>query len=965
MQERRFYAAFAGINAYPDSPLSGCVQDVLKMDRLFREQCAAQEGFNYLPAYYLQPNTADARLLEQYGTALGTPVSWQPATFENITQQLFGHFKEAKAGDICVFFYSGHGSQTEAPPQFHFNNPGRKLQTLVCADSRTGARDLTNKELAYLLWKAFGNTEAHCLVITDCCHAGGNTRALRPQGTSKEFRTRFHADAGRQLAFTDLLGHDAPGFYTAVNGEMKPAIARYVHLAACRSDELAQESWRGGLFTARLADTLRANGGTTSYRDLMWRLQSVVNSAAGQQHPVVFATNDADLDRKFLSDALQPIVPQFDVLFDVSLQRWKVFGGAIHGLVPGTLLQVRDGATIIETELREVEAMFALADLPGLDEASETARATVIRAAAPAVTICSAPDHLLETAWRAGRYPLMDLRFGVNGAGYEVFRPADGSFVLLESGRNLPLFRRTPNAALFLDHAHRVANWLAVRDWKRLDPHLGREHFELKWSVTDGTVTGDDVALTYHNGDSPGFSLSIALKANAPVEQCFARALYLGSKYDIFTELLRSDLPLTRGGDPVHLSYINEGRTETTIPVSIDELYPTYNRYEITDYLKIVVSTADFRVDRFTQASLELDQPGSRGIGLSAKNTFGKDIGESPLWSIFNCSITTAFEGLEIQSDGGKKLRLGPLEITTPDAFTGKLTLLPERKISPADPAAWGDNINENALDGGMAAIRIDTAVSFRPEAPLYVLQPAPAVAVRQLPDHIIIPYAPDPVTGAYIPVGFQDKTSRIAIVHLPSPDVQFRRVYIAVRNIGLTVYAKSGKVWKQESVYGGEGPAVLLIDGIAGNAELMWRVFSGHAAAPQWLARFDFTVTDNPAAIAGMLASALAAAGITSVKIVTHGMGKQLAQLAGITEPGTLIFTGKEEEGQTTGELLRILTVSLRDSGAVKAIIPVIGEALRMKDAHDPATVAAPEYPEYLMDTERIRKIMNQIIPH
>ncbi len=250
MQERRFYAAFAGINAYPDSPLSGCIQDVLRMDRLFREQCAAQEGLSYHPVYYLQPNNADLRLLDQYGATSAAPLRWLPATFENITQQLFTHFDKAASGDICVFFYSGHGSQTAAPPEFHHNNPSRKLQTMVCADSRTTARDLTNKELAYLLWKAFGNTEAHCLVITDCCHSGGNTRALAPQGAEDEYRPRFQSDGGKVLTFTDMLGHDAPGFYTQVDGEMKPAIARYVHLAACRADELAQESWREGFSPA-------------------------------------------------------------------------------------------------------------------------------------------------------------------------------------------------------------------------------------------------------------------------------------------------------------------------------------------------------------------------------------------------------------------------------------------------------------------------------------------------------------------------------------------------------------------------------------------------------------------------------------------------------------------------------------------------------------------------------------------
>ena len=102
MQERRLYAAFAGINAYPDSPLSGCIQDVLRVDRLLRSQCAAQEGLAYHPVYYLQPNNADLRLLEQYGTAAGAPLTWLPPTFENFTTRLFTHFSAAKAGDICV-----------------------------------------------------------------------------------------------------------------------------------------------------------------------------------------------------------------------------------------------------------------------------------------------------------------------------------------------------------------------------------------------------------------------------------------------------------------------------------------------------------------------------------------------------------------------------------------------------------------------------------------------------------------------------------------------------------------------------------------------------------------------------------------------------------------------------------------------------------------------------------------------
>lgn len=779
MQARRFYAAFAGINAYPDSPLSGCIQDVLKLDRLFREQCAAQEGVSYHPVYYLQPNAADLRLLEQYGTATGAPLTWHPATFQHITQRLFAHFDGAKAGDACVFFYSGHGSQTAAPPEFHYNNPSRKLQTLVCADSRTTARDLTNKELAYLLWKAFGHTEAHCLVITDCCHSGGNTRAL--ESPAGEFRARFQPDGGKALAFTDLLGHDSPGFYAEVDGEMKPAIARYVHLAACRADELAQESWRGGIFTGRLTDALRANGGAASYRDLAWRLQTVVNTAASQQHPVVFAAHDADLDRQFLSNALLPVVPQYEVLYDNGLGRWKVFGGALHGLAPGAVLEVRDGDVRIEAALREVEPLFSFADLPALDTASETARATLLRAAMPQLRISSAPDAALEAAFKAKAHPLIDVRFAPDGdAGYEVFRPADGSYVLLEKNGTLPLFRRTADAAMFLAYTQRVAAWMAARDWKHLDPRLTRDHFEWKWFAVEGDgpprellVENDHVELRYRNGISPAFRLSIALKSDAPVAKCFVRVLFLGSKFDIYTGLIRNGEPaLERGGAPLHLTYIDNGRTESTIPVSIDEAYLAYNRYQLSDHLKVIASTADFTVDRFEQEALELDQPGQRGLGRQPSAGAAVS-GEPPVWSVFNARITTFFDGLEKHAGANETIRLGPMEVTTAEGFAGKCSLLPEWKVAAEAPSAFGPHPSENALDGGMGALHLELTGAANP---LIITLPPPRAAVRPLPAHTVIAFmAKD---GAYKPVGSQDASGRIVTTEVASGEIRFRRIF-------------------------------------------------------------------------------------------------------------------------------------------------------------------------------------------
>ncbi|MGE7774835.1 caspase family protein [Chitinophaga sp. NPDC101104] len=971
MQERRFYAAFAGINGYPDSPLSGCIQDVLKMDRLFRDQCAAQVGLSYHPAYYLQPNAADLRLLDKYAASIGAPVTWLPPTFDNFTQKIFTHFSDAKAGDICVFFYSGHGSQTPAPPEFHRNNPSRKLQTLVCADSRTTARDLTNKEFAYLLWKAFGKTDAHCLVITDCCHSGGNTRALAPAGAMGEFRPRFQSDGDTELAFTDLLGHDVPGFFKLEDGEMKPEIAGYIHFAACRADELAQESWRGGLFTGRLTDTLRANGGATSYRELMWRLQTVVNTAAADQHPVVFAAKNADLDGRFLSGAMLPVVPRYEVLFDVSLQRWKLFAGALEGLAPGAVVEVRDGDFRKEVELQEVEALFSLIDIADLDTASQTARATLVRAAAPRLTVVSAPDPALEAALGKERYPLVDVKFG-NGesAAYEVFRPEDGSYVLLENGGTLPLFRRTASPETFLQHAQRVGAWMAALDWKRLDPRLAREHFELTWKIIEGSnrqpvatpATGDLLELHYRDGVQPAFRLSIALKADAPVEKCFVRVLYLGSKFDIYPNLINDgEGPLTRGRGPLELAYIDNGRTVYDIPVFIDEQYRAYNRYRIHDYLKIIVSTAHFDVTKFEQDALELDGPGSRGLGNSRGSD--EDSREGVAWSVFTARIATSFEGLEKAIGAGEKVKLGPLEIQTPAGFSGKCALIAEGEVPAVESAVWGAGPSGNALDGGMAVLRVEMTGNLRPEEPMRVLLTPPLAQVRQLPPHAVIPFVAE--SDAYGPVGFQGSSGYVVVTDVPVTDLRFRRIFLPEKYAGLRIYSRENGSWQQRPGFDPGIPGALLLDGVTGNSELMWQAFSARPDAPAQLLRFDYSPADDQSVIAESLHAAIAGLGAGNVAVITNGIGRQLAQMAEIPQSGTIVFSGDEHEGRTSGDLLRMIAFAVRESGVAKTAIPALAATLQLHADHSPDKVDNGLYPGYLQDEKIITSILHQIIPH
>src|SRR5207253_1764991 len=105
----------------------------------------------------------------------------QQATRQAVIDGFRAHLGRARAGDVVLFYYSGHGSQEGAPPEFWRFEPDRLDETLVCWDSRMPGRfDLADKELAQLIAEV-AEPGPHVLVVLDCCHSGSGTRAA-PQG---------------------------------------------------------------------------------------------------------------------------------------------------------------------------------------------------------------------------------------------------------------------------------------------------------------------------------------------------------------------------------------------------------------------------------------------------------------------------------------------------------------------------------------------------------------------------------------------------------------------------------------------------------------------------------------------------------------------------------------------------------------------------------------------------------------
>lgn len=317
---RTIYALFVGIDAYPlpVNPLNGCVNDVTRLHDLLAARVTGA-GDRFAPRL----------LVNEQATRQGLIEAWR------------GHLGQAGPADVALFYYSGHGSQEHAPPEFWDFEPDRMNETLVCHDSRAeGGWDLADKELAQLIAEVAANGP-HFAVILDCCHAGSGTRSaaeitIRQEKAHPGVRpiSSYIMTAAQAAA---LQGQGSEAAWTSI------ASGRHILLAACRPEQTAKETYfpgpssyeKRGAFSFYLQDTLQQTGAGPSYRDLFKRVNALVQKRVSDQAPQLEASEPADLAQPFLGGALQPTPATFTLGVNKDLG-WVVDAGAVHGIPPPT-----------------------------------------------------------------------------------------------------------------------------------------------------------------------------------------------------------------------------------------------------------------------------------------------------------------------------------------------------------------------------------------------------------------------------------------------------------------------------------------------------------------------------------------------------------------------------------------------------------------------------------------------------
>ena len=388
---RSIFALLVGIDAYkePVRPLNGCKNDIQAFESFLKAR---------VPNDLLSIRTLLDGQAERQAIING---------FRN-------HLQQASQEDLALFYFSGHGSQEQAPQEFWHVESDRLNETLVCYDSRLpGGHDLADKELALLI-REVSDSGAQVVVILDSCHSGNATRAFGVEGIRRattDQRSR-PLDTYLEGSITSLSGSGG-----SLSGWATPPAGAHLLLAACRSDEFAREKPldegpHRGVFSYFILEALAMGGRMPTYKEAFKRVEAQVRSHVLYQTPQLESVQSSLLNEPFFGGMVVDLPPYFTLRNDLH-EGWVLDGGSVHGIPRN-----RGEET---THLIFFEDTATGEDLRDRTKALGTARITEVGPSQSRVQVASDRDQAidLDKTYKAVISLLPVPRLGVHAIGIE------------------------------------------------------------------------------------------------------------------------------------------------------------------------------------------------------------------------------------------------------------------------------------------------------------------------------------------------------------------------------------------------------------------------------------------------------------------------------------------------------------------------------------------------------------------
>ncbi len=643
------HALLIGINAYPSNPLSGCINDVADVKRFFDELTLSNEEWQVSYRVLLAPHPDDLLIINKVGL---DKIGFDAPDRANIIQA-FSHFDVEKANtdDVFFFYYSGHGSQQDAPDGLKTESSSGKLETILAVDSRLpGGYDLADKELRYLIWKAThaikyqnDKPDIHFLAVMDCCHAGSGVRTDEVRSRMEKPAPAHVLPLQKMIGYLDAAekGFTENAFMTQLKAGWSFKAGRFVQLAAARDDQTAKEkNFNGeyrGAFTYSLFEALRNGGMQLSYRQLLQKVDRVLRKRVSEQQAQIDLQVEQDGDLQVLAKNL--LSPQ--AIYQIGQSRdgteWLMNAGATSGIATSStamgnsIVRLEDGRSVKIVEARATESLLDPMAF-NVDDEGKVFAATLIESAANRISIgLNLPaamqnkllslegfqNPILFRLQNAAQAKTADYLVSELGGCYVLHLPDQ------EGEQIQPLFLRQKMAENFLIDLEFFARWRAIYDLK--SPNTTLPPIELEVLKVEGKAlpavelddlidpnqyqvlpSGESINLAHQTINGVDLQPAFALRLKSTGTDYFVRFLYLDSLYGIQNYTPHID-KVSANGHPLDAKFRENQREFKLIPVFKHAGYKQKGIEEVEDLFKIIVSTTPFYDAIAAQNGLELD----------------------------------------------------------------------------------------------------------------------------------------------------------------------------------------------------------------------------------------------------------------------------------------------------------------------------------------------------------------------
>jgi pimeloyl-ACP methyl ester carboxylesterase len=755
------------------------------------------------------------------------PPVFHPLENEKATRQgiidAYQHFMDAKEGDTCLVYYSGHGYRLKAHPAFSLDSNGMHEALYSYDAGDEGKWGLLDKELAYLGWKYVEqqNKNLHFVEIFDCCHAGGITRA--PSDNAAKARSRQSA-MGIRLNLEDYLGIKEYSGYEAYiandnKGFVQAPVAKRIQMAAAKSVETAKErdltDAKGnvaGYFTTGLCRALKTADYQLSYSELLdktWfkvkEYALVTKNTSGDQSPLM-DTERQDPYGRFLTGKPMAVNRSYAIGYNEMNKQWEMRAGEAMGIpaVGKTTIKIDGDATIYQLE--KVYSDVSTLTLPNTYKQGKVYAATIHEmeweGKLKLTHAPSTPPKAREDFDKAYKLAFMDFKpmyiewTDDDKAAHFHLIYEDGAYYMVEKGSKKPLFQRCNLEQLpaFFGNADKAAKWFFLSKLNNPDKEkqVTEDDVEISMSLhwdeafqkpPKPVNWRETVICEYSIFDNeyclPGISLSVKNKRQQPL---WVSIIWLNSDFSIDTNYVQSG-KVEIAQDEVARMVIQaeDDGWQEVVWASIPAVLQKYNVSEVKEYLKVFVSTKDLgQIAGYAQEALPIDvayhKGNTRGGGASSREK-KMAVENKEKWSAFTIPlrIVKPLPDSKI-GENGQGAQVYGQAVTVPTGFSGNISAATQgggtRAAGIPVPAALADSdvVQPYNIAGGIANGATNSVLKFTgvtgkelvtPESPIRVgLQ---AIANNEM----VFSVGYDAETGMYYPVGYETG-KQLVIEELP-----------------------------------------------------------------------------------------------------------------------------------------------------------------------------------------------------